>query len=110
MTKRPRSFCSETAAKPEQGLALLQLVVLSSQLGHGSDPAGLCRRRGCRPTPAPARPSTRDRRPSEICPVPFAAQSDPQSVLYGIGGNRSVVSVDQRLLVDLLVCDGALWR
>ena len=65
-------------------------------------------RRGCRPTPDPALPSMRGRRPSEICPVPFAAQSDPQALLRDIGGNRSVVSVDQRVLGDLLGRDGAL--
>ena len=48
----------------------------------------------------------RGRRPSEICPVPFAAQSDPQALLHDIGGNRSVVCVDQRVLVDLLGRDG----
>ena len=50
----------------------------------------------------------RGRRPSEICPVPFAAQSDPQALLHDIGGNRSVMSVDQRVLVDLLGRDGPL--
>ena len=35
-------------------------------------------------------------------------QSNPQALLRGIGGNRSEVSVDRRVLVDLLGRDGAL--
>ena len=50
----------------------------------------------------------RGRRPSIICPLPLAAQSDPQALLHDIGGNRSLVSVDQRVLVDLLGRDGDL--
>ena len=91
----------ETAAKTEHGLAQLPTRTWG-------DPALPCCRRGCGPTPAPALPSMRSRRPSEICPVPFAAQSDPQALLHDIGGDRSVVSVDQRVLVDLLCRDGAL--
>ena len=59
-------------------------------------------RRGCRPTPAPARPSTSDQRPSESCPVPFAAQSDPQAFAEWHWQQPL------RVLVDLLGRDGAL--
>ena len=74
----------ETAAKPEHSLALLQLVVLGwreAQRGRAVDEV-------VDQHPAPARPSTR-------------------LLLHGIGGQRSVVSVDQRVLVDLLGRDGA---
>ena len=39
--------------------------------------------------------------------MPFAAQSHPQAFLHGIGGNRTVMNVDRRVLVDLLGRDGA---
>ena len=98
----------ETAAILEHGLALLQLVVLGAQLGHGEAQLGRAVDEVYRPTPAPARLSTRDRRPTEIRPVPFAAQSDPQASAHDLGGNRSVASVDQPVLVDLIGSDGAL--
>ena len=86
----------------------IQLDEVNSQLGHGETQIDRVVGEVVDPPLLAKRSSPRDRRPSEICPVPFAAQSDPQVLLHGIGGNRSVVSVDQRVLVDLLGLDAAL--
>ena len=83
-------------------VSYIQLDVVNSQLGHGETQIDRVVGEVVDPPLLPKRSSPRDRRPYEICPVPFAAQSNSQVLLHGIGGNRSVVSV------DLLGRDGAL--
>ena len=94
----------ETAAELIMVLSFFSL--LGSQLGHGATQLGcavyevvdqLLLRASFQ-----ERPKT-----SEIRPVPFAAQSDSQASSHSLGGNRSVASVDQPVLVDLIGRDGA---
>ena len=89
----------ETAAEPEHGLAFLQLVVLGSQLGHGEAQLGRAVDEVV-DQPAPARPrETEGLLKFFLCLL--LHNQIPRLLLHGIGGNRSVVSVDQRVLVDL---------